>query len=526
MVTRERLHRLAMATHHRLADCHEQRGEYEPALQHAWRQVELDPWHEEAHQQIMRLLALSGQRSEALAHYESCHRLLAEELSANPGAETTRLYEQIRDGFLSRGAREQGSKGAGGQRSTGDADVLPAHVAERVTFPPLLSSASPRPSTPAPFVAREQEIARLHGFLEGSLAGDGQVVFVTGGAGRGKTALIREFSRRTQEAHPDLIVAGGHCNAHTGIGDPYLPFREVLGLLTGDVEARWAAGTITHEHARRLWGTLPLTVQALVDKGADLIDSFVPGAALVARAVACAPQGGVWLERLRELVERGAAGPEAATWQQADLFEQYTGLLHTLASQAPLLLVLDDLQWADLGSISLLFHLGRRLTGSRILILGAYRPEEVASGRGGERHPLEPVINELRRELGEIAVDLSQAEEREFVEALLDSEPNRLGARFREMLYQRTRGHPLFTVELLRGMQERGDLVQDEAGRWMEGPAIDWEALPARGVGGMASRRRSSVTGTAEASWVGVMGVLARSVSAASKGQPWGGVGG
>ena len=48
------------------------------------------------------------------------------------------------------------------------------------------------------------------------------------------------------------------------------------------------------------------------------------------------------------------------------------------------------------------------------------------------------------------------------------------------MLYRQTRGHPLFTVELLRGLQERGDLVQDPEGRWVEGPALDWETLPAR----------------------------------------------
>ncbi|NIP18270.1 MAG: AAA family ATPase, partial [Xanthomonadales bacterium] len=80
----------------------------------------------------------------------------------------------------------------------------------------------------------------------------GRVVFVTGEAGSGKTALVQEFTRRAQEAHADLVVASGNCNAYTGIGDPYLPFREILELLTGDVEARWAAGAMTREHARRL----------------------------------------------------------------------------------------------------------------------------------------------------------------------------------------------------------------------------------------------------------------------------------
>ncbi|MEJ2304880.1 MAG: hypothetical protein P8Y14_25430, partial [Anaerolineales bacterium] len=55
-----------------------------------------------------------------------------------------------------------------------------------------------------------------------------------------------------------------------------------------------------------------------------------------------------------------------------------------------------------------------------------------------------------------------------------------LGRSFREMLYQQTRGNPLFTIELLRGMQERGDVLRDPDGRWVEGPALDWERLPAR----------------------------------------------
>ncbi|NIO70637.1 MAG: transcriptional regulator, partial [Anaerolineae bacterium] len=100
LLNRERLHRLVMEALHRLAECHEQYGEYERGLQHAWRQVELDPWREKAHRQLMRLLALSGQRGAALAQYETCRRLLAEELGVEPAEETTRLYEQIRDGKL------------------------------------------------------------------------------------------------------------------------------------------------------------------------------------------------------------------------------------------------------------------------------------------------------------------------------------------------------------------------------------------------------------------------------------------
>lgn len=97
------------------------------------------------------------------------------------------------------------------------------------------------------FVARERELAQLQTFLDEALAGRGQVCFVTGEAGAGKTALVTEFAHRAQIQHDELLVAIGDCNAQTGIGDPYLPFREVLGLLTGDVGRELAQSTVTPE---------------------------------------------------------------------------------------------------------------------------------------------------------------------------------------------------------------------------------------------------------------------------------------
>jgi predicted ATPase/DNA-binding SARP family transcriptional activator len=471
LLERERLHRMVIGALHRLADGYEQRGELKRALQHAWRQVEFDPWRERAHRQLMRLLALSDQRGAALAQYQTCRRLLAEELGVEPAEETTRLYEQIRDGDLKPSVPS------------------PIPTAEPPSF--LYAEEAVEAERPV-FVAREGELAELNAFLDLALVGAGRVVLVTGEAGSGKTALVQAFTRRAQEVHVDLVVAGGNGNAHTGVGDPYLPFREILQLLTGDVEARWAAGAIRTDHARRLWNTLPLAAKALVEHGPDLIDAFVPGAALLERAAlasreavastagAAAPGGAGWLARLHALAERRTVGAGGPGPQKTDLFEQYTAVLQTLAHRAPLVLVLDDLQWADGGSIGLLFHLGRQLAGSRILLVGAYRSEEVALGRGEERHPLAPVVNELQRDFGDITVNLDRAAGRDFVEAFLDSEPNQLGLPFQETLHRQTGGHPLFTIELLRGMQERGDLIRDQEGRWVQGPGLDWETLPAR----------------------------------------------
>jgi predicted ATPase len=171
--------------------------------------------------------------------------------------------------------------------------------------------------------------------------------------------------------------------------------------------------------------------------------------------------------------------------EQSHLFQQVTDVLRTVAEEQPLLLILDDLQWADAASIGLLFHLGRRLADadSRVMIACAYRPEEVAVRRAGERHPLAKPLGEFKRAFGDVWVDLGRAdrtEGRRFIDAFLDTAPNRLAEGFRAALFHRTRGHPLFTVELLRAMQERADLLKDEDGCWIEGPALDWEVLPAR----------------------------------------------
>jgi len=437
-----------------LAGFYEQGGDWDLAHIYARRLVELDPLDEAGHRQIIRLLALSGQRSAALRQFETCRRILAEELAVEPAQETLRLYERIKAGE--------------------------ALQAERWKVPPR-----PAPDQLfVPFVAREQEFALLNHHLDSALAGDGRLVFITGEAGSGKTALAWEFARRAMSRDTSqgatLLAAAGNCNAFSGQGDPYLPFREILETLTGDIEARRASGAILPEHARRLWDAFPDAIQALVEAGPDLVGLFLPADPLVLRASTFTPGGTAWQTRLTELVQRHRREVSPSPVEQMSLFEQVTTLLHNLASRHPLLLFLDDLQWADSGSISLLFHLARRLAGSRILIVGAYRPDDLARDIHGDRHSLETVVNELERHFGEIRVNLAQAETRKFVDAYINTEPNRLDFGFREMLYQHTEGNALFTVELLRGMTERGDLVQDESGHWIESANLDWELLPSR----------------------------------------------
>lgn len=455
VLKREQVNRRVMITLCNLTTYYEQFAEYEKAQTHAWKLVEVEPWNEEAHQQLMRVLALGDQRSAALAQYEACRKVLTKEWGVEPSQETTALYEAIRDENL--------------------ATLLPASLST-VSAIPVTTMEGGRPL----FVGRQAELDKLNGFLEKTLAGHGQVVLVTGSPGSGKTALIGEFVHRAMQTHAGLISALGGCNIYTGIGDPYLPFLEIIELLTGDIGGRRSDWPISTQHARRLWAMLPTAIQVLVEFGPDLINRMVPGGTLVERVLAAANVRSVWLDKLKALAEDQKTAQEGEIIQQIDLFEQYTRVLLTLARQHPLILVIDNLQWADNGSISLLFHLSQRLQGSCILVVGAYRQEEVSQGREGERHPLEPILSELQRDFGEVIVDLDHSEGREFIEAFLDSEPNRLSPAFRETLFRHTAGHPLFTIELMRSLQERGDLVQDEVGRWMEGKTLSWDKLPAR----------------------------------------------
>ncbi len=139
-----------------LATYYERRGDYAEAQQYARRQVELEPWCEEAHQQLMRLLAQAGKRSAALAQYESCVRALAKTLGVEPMAETVALYEQIRGG-------------------------LPAVAPPRHNLPPA----------PDPLVGREKETGDLAELLSGTHC---RLVTLVGPGGVGKTRLALQVA--------------------------------------------------------------------------------------------------------------------------------------------------------------------------------------------------------------------------------------------------------------------------------------------------------------------------------------------
>lgn len=470
VVTREQALQSLLLLLRRLALMHEQRAELEAASGYARRYLELEPWDEAAYRFLMQLLAAQGKRSAALRLYDECRLRLTRDLGIKPEQATVQLCEQIR----------------GGETDTSMAPASPAvswtleEAPAPGRSPAFLTAEDTSADVAPPFFARHRELGLLEKAMREVIDGRGQVRFVTGEPGSGKTALLAEFSRRAMTAYPDVLVAWGQCSAFSGEGSPYLPFVSVLRMLGGEVDLPVSAGVITTGHARRLWRCLPDSLEVLLEYGPDLIGSLLSGSDLLAVARLSTGVRAESLGRLRRRVSAAAGPPARSRVSEAVLFEQLTSVLCNLARSHPLILVLDDLQWADPASIDLVFHLARQAAGSRVLILGAYRGEEVAARRNAQPHALQGVVHELSAIRDDIAIDLMQSEGMEFVEELVQSEPNDLGQGFRDNLYRHTSGNPLFAIELLRGMQLRGDLVRNRLGRWVASRDLDWHELPGR----------------------------------------------
>ena len=420
------------------------------------------PWNEAIHRSLMKLLVGAGRAAAALVQYEAC-RLALHELGIDPGRETNYLVKQIKLGE----AALDGSIDASCQEPEA-----------------------------APFVAREAELERLDQFLRRALAGRGQVVLVTGEAGSGKTAMLKAFAQRALGEHPGLLAAGGQCDAYMGIGQPYQPFIECVQMLVGGWDLLPWAERLPDDDHERLQQALPGLAQALVEVAPALLDRFVDRAELV-RSLQAASGG----QRTRPAWQRPLSRPAPRSLQPLEaglLLEQVSRFLLAAARQHPLLLLLDDLHWADPGSAALLFHLSRRLAASRIMVLAAYRPGEITGRQEGgqkpfEQHPLAACLTEIQRQAGDVLLDLDHpADERGFVAALLAQDPqlqpNHLDRAFCTILARRTGGNPLFTLELLHSMQARGDLLRSPQGAWESRPDLEWSHLPERVEAAIASR--------------------------------------
>jgi adenylate cyclase len=323
------------------------------------------------------------------------------------------------------------------------------------------------------FVARDAQLKQLITSLDKALAGQSQICFIAGEAGAGKTSLVQAFIQQAINVHDELIVVETQCNSQTGTSDPYLPFRRLLEALTGKLNS-----SLKTKDSGKLKNFFRRSGKLLVDVAPDLAGAVLPGAnivAVIARSVA--DQLGL----LKKIEEQAKDSPDSLQLNRAQIVEQCTSYFKKLTQRYPLLIILDDLHWVDGASADLLFDLSREMKTSRILIVGLYRPEDVALPQNGEPHPMARVLNEIKRYKGNVIIDLNEIQEAQkytFVDAILNADKNHLDDEFRIKLADHTGGNALFVVELLEYMIDQGYLQKDAAGYLVPSPQLSWSELP------------------------------------------------
>src|SRR5499425_3697552 len=308
---------------------------------------------------------------------------------------------------------------------------------------PLVAGAATGPSHPmsqvrftsssdvaSMLVGRESEIASLHARLGKALGGQRQLVFVTGEPGIGKTALVETFLADVAEASLARI-GSGQCVEQYGAGEAYLPILDALGRLG------------------RAAGSEPLL---------QTLKQHAP----------------TWLEQLPGLLsdrEMAAVQRRAQGATRGRMLRELAEVLDALTHEAPLVLLLEDLHWSDSSTIELLGMLARRREASRLLVLGTYRPAEVAATPG---HPLRWVKDELQvhGHCEEMPLEfLSAAAVGQYICRRFPK--HALPPELARSLHRNTEGNPLFLVNTIDDLIGQGQLREIE-GQWqLSGPAED-----------------------------------------------------
>ena len=270
------------------------------------------------------------------------------------------------------------------------------------------------------FVGRQREMGELKAALEDALSGRGRLVMLVGEPGIGKSRTAQELA--TYAGLRQAQVLRGRCYEGEG-APPYWPWVQAIRAYVRDVDPE----------------------QLRSDMGA--------GAADIGQVVSDVR------DRLPGLESPPQLEPEQARFR---LFDSITAFLKSAGRRQPLVLVLDDLHWADHPSLLLLEFVARELANSRLLIIGTYRDMELS-----RQHPLSQTLGELTRsaEGGFTRVllrGLGQEDVGRFIELASGVTPP---TGMVEAVHRQTEGNPLFVTEVVRLLAQEGELTQEKVGQ-------------------------------------------------------------
>ena len=329
-----------------------------------------------------------------------------------------------------------------------------AQIVERelslIAAPPVGSQAVPITPAPArqPFVGRRPEMAALKSSVETALGGRGTIAMIVGEPGIGKTRLAEESAAYARLRGMQMLV--GRCyEAEASL--PYIPFIEALRdyVLKRDPDG--------------------------------LREELGDGATDVAKIVS----------EIRHLIpDLPPAAQEEPEQERFRLYESVCSFLVNASRETPILLVLDDLHWADKPSLLLLERLARRIGGSRILVVGTYRDVEL-----DRHHPLAETLATLRRERLYDRVllrGLSPEEIKDLLEATAQHRLGTGGTLLAEALHRETEGNPFFIEEIIRHLVET-QVIYFRDGQWRYDGDVDDLGIP-EGIREVIGRRLSRLS--------------------------------
>jgi eukaryotic-like serine/threonine-protein kinase len=269
------------------------------------------------------------------------------------------------------------------------------------------------------FVGREAELSELRDALEGTIGGRGGVLLLVGEPGIGKTRTAEELA--TYARVRGAKVHWGR--SHEGDGAPaYWPWAQAIRSYVREAD--------------------PVALAWELGQGAGDVAQLVPDVR----------------DRLGEVEEPPALDPEEARFR---LFDSVATFLAGASRSRPLVLVLDDLHWADEPSLLLLKFVARQASDSGLLVVGTYRDVEL-----GRHHPLARTLAELAEIQGSRRIPLrgldTEAVER-FIERTAGIEP---APGLAEAVHEQTEGNPFFITEIVRLMASEGSLENPVSGGW------------------------------------------------------------
>ncbi len=265
------------------------------------------------------------------------------------------------------------------------------------------------------FVGRKSELEHLALKFERAAVGERQLTFVTGEPGIGKSTLMKAFL--AQLAPERAWLAWGQCASQFDGGDPYLPVLEALGRLCQQPHGELVADTL--------------------------------------RA-----NGPTWLPQalgLSERTEVAAMDLVARPGMQQATLREMAQTLEALGRLRTLVMVLEDLHWADHATLDLINYLARRTDSARVLILATFRPFEILN----TSHRLTQVHDDLKQRNLCSELALPRLDQRAVSEYLTQRFPlPRLPMGLPELVYQRAEGNPLFMVRIVETWLTKG-LLKD-----------------------------------------------------------------